>query len=116
MTIGERLRIVRGSRSRREVAALVGMKQQAWAVYESNQSAPGAKLIIKIAKTFGVSTDWLLGVDEKPQVVATNSAVVIGVGDATNNLPTAGKALICKRCPIKRKLEKMKKMIEIGED
>ena len=34
MTIGERLKIVRGTRSRREVASLVGMKQQAWAIYE----------------------------------------------------------------------------------
>ena len=111
MTIGERLKIVRGTRSRREVASLVGMKQQAWAIYEGNQSAPGAKLLVKIAKTFGVSTDWLLGVDEKPHVVANNSAIVIGVGDATNHLPEAGEALICKKCPIKKKLERLKRMI-----
>jgi len=111
MTIGERLRIVRGTRTRKEVAAMMGMKQQAWAVYEANQSAPGAKLLIRIAEAFHVSIDWLLGVDGSAKVVATNSAVVIGNGTATNHAATAGEADICRRCPVKRKLEELKKMI-----
>ena len=110
MTIGERLRILRGSLSQREAANRVGMKQQMWRVYESNASAPGAKLIMKICQTFGCQSDWLLGLTkENGRIVATNSAVVIGSGTAINNAEP-GESPICRKCEIRKRLERIGKL------
>ena len=107
MTIGERLKTLRGKLSQREAANRIGMKQQMWRVYESDQSAPGAKLIQKICEAFGCKADWLLGIDEDDsRIVAHNSAVVIGSGTAIN-MPEPGESPICRKCPIKKRLERI---------
>jgi len=110
MTIGDRLRMLRGNLSQREAANRVGMKQQMWRVYESNASAPGAKLIMKICETFGCKSDWLLGLTtENGRIVATNSAVVIGSGTAINNAEP-GASPICRKCEIRKRMEKIAKL------
>ena len=85
--IGDRLRELRGEMSQKDAANLIGMKQQAWALYEKGQSSPGAKLIQKICCAFHVSSDWLLGLSPTggtPTVNAGSGAAVnIGSGSAT---------------------------------
>ena len=118
MTIGERLKIVRGSLSQRDAAARIGMKQQSWRVYETNASAPGATLIQKICAAFGVSSDWLLGIERDSRgIVAHNSTVVIGSGVAINDTapaptraPAYGKEIICRKCPFKRQMQKIARL------
>lgn len=85
--IGDRLKEIRGTMSQKDAAKLIGMKQQAWALYEKGQSSPGAKLIQKICCTFHVSSDWLLGLPTAggghTVTAGTSAAVNIGSGSAT---------------------------------
>lgn len=107
MTIGERLKEMRGVRTQAEAAKLIGIAAPAWRVYESDRSIPGGKLLAKMSTAFGVSTDWILGLEAKTSVVARNSAVVIGNGTATINQP--GNAGICKTCEIRKKLASLER-------
>lgn len=50
----------------KDVAEVLGVTPQAYQVYESS-TTPSAKVIIKIAKAFGVSSDYLLGLSDNPQ-------------------------------------------------
>lgn len=110
MTIGERMKALRGNLSQREAANRVGMKQQQWRIYETGASSPGAKLITRICETFDCPSDWLLGLTkENGRIVATNSAVVIGSGTAINNAEP-GESPICRKCEIKKRLERIAKI------
>ena len=64
-TIGERMKEIRGNISQRQAAALVGIKPQNWNVYEKDQSTPGAEVVIRLCRHFGVSADWLLGLSNE---------------------------------------------------
>lgn len=111
MSIGEKLKALRGNLSQREAANRIGMKQPLWRIYEADKSKPGADLIIKICETFGCDADWLLGLErQKGRIVATNSAVVIGSGTAVNGNAEPGEAALCRKCEIKKKLERIKKL------
>jgi len=111
MTIGQRMRILRGDLSQREAANRIGMKQPLWRVYEADRSKPGAELIVKICETFGCEADWLLGLEkERGRIVATNSAVVVGSGNATTNNMHPGESPICRKCEIKKRLERIRKI------
>lgn len=89
------------------------MKQQQWRVYETDESMPGAKLIMKICETFGCQSDWLLGLEkEHGRIVATNSAVVIGSGTAINNAEP-GKSPICRKCEIRKRMERINKLASL---
>ena len=96
MSIGTRLKELRErcGLSQVQAAARVGMKQQAWRVYETDSSMPGAKLIVKICGEYGCSSDWLLGLKERGTSAAAsvttgdNSAVAIG----TNARATVSRA------------------------
>ena len=86
MSIGTRLKELRESIGLTQVqaAARVGMKQQAWRVYETDASMPGAKLIVKICGEYGVTSDWLLGLRDSASLRETSvnagagAAVAIG--------------------------------------
>ena len=64
MSIGTRLKELRESNGLTQVqaAARVGMKQQAWRVYETDASMPGAKLIVKICDEYGVTSAKSFGI------------------------------------------------------
>jgi len=57
----ERLKYARGDRSQRCIALAVGIKQQAYARYESEKATPGIDILAKLCRELGVSSDWLLG-------------------------------------------------------
>jgi len=130
-TIGDRLRETRGALSMAKAAALVGISQQAWNLYEKDSSAPGAKLIIRICEAFHTSADWLLGIDRPPSssVAVRGSAVSPGRQPTTNsptrNSPTTnyqppttksapGTLPQCARCEHRKLAEKMRKMLGGG--
>jgi transcriptional regulator with XRE-family HTH domain len=48
------------------VADKIGIKRQAYQPYETGKITPSVGTIIKIAKTFGVTTDYLLGLSDEP--------------------------------------------------
>jgi len=60
-----------------QVAALVGITPQAYQYYEAGTSIPSAAVIKKIATTFNVSTDYLLGLTDSPRP-APDSAALLG--------------------------------------
>ncbi len=57
--LGERIRQLRGRRTQVAFAALLGMKQPQLARYEAGRQ-PDVQVLTKIAKTCGVTVDWLL--------------------------------------------------------
>ncbi len=62
-TFADRLKSLRMTRgeSQEDVAKALGISQSRYQTYESNKREPNSVLLIKIAKYFGVSTDYLLG-------------------------------------------------------
>lgn len=69
--IGERMRELRGPSSLREMAEPIGIKYNAWARYEAGGSLPGAEIIEKICRIHSCSADWLLGLTDGHEPVAT---------------------------------------------
>ena len=53
--------------SQRALAEYIGVSQQLIAKYESGASTPSPYALSKIANLFGVSTDFLVGIDSVPQ-------------------------------------------------
>lgn len=59
MSIGEKLRALRGSKSQAEIAGLLHISKSAWAMYERNERVPRDELKISIAKFFGKTVQEL---------------------------------------------------------
>lgn len=57
--IGEKLKYLRGKRSRREVAKALGISISAIQMYENGRRIPRDDIKVKIAKYYGVSVDHL---------------------------------------------------------
>ena len=49
----------------KDVAALLGIDRTTYAKYESGASEPNYETLLKLAEIFGVSTDYILGREEK---------------------------------------------------
>lgn len=57
----------------KDVAALLGIDRTTYAKYESGVSEPNHETLLKLAEIFGVSTDYILGRDEKRPVAETDN-------------------------------------------
>ena len=59
----EKIRFIRTSRkmTQEEFSELLNCSQQTINVWEQAKSIPSAPMLVKIADTFNVTTDWLLG-------------------------------------------------------
>ena len=68
MKIGESLRRFRATFNLKQgdVAEKIGILQQLYSKYESGKVTPSANVIYKLAKTFNVSADYLLGLKDNP--------------------------------------------------
>lgn len=60
VTLGDRLRDLRGDMTQQEFADLIGIGRTTLIKYESNERAPDAQLIVKLNVLFGVDPLWLL--------------------------------------------------------
>ena len=93
---GERLRVLRGSKSQASFAKELGLSQVVYGRYELNQREPNLETLCRIGLTLGVSTDELLGLpvrsDTTRVTAGDGAAVSIGSGSAT--------ASNCRDCPI----------------
>ena len=67
MTIGERLYSLRKESKLKleEIEETIGVSYQAYRKYENNICNPSVDTLIKIAKMFNVSTDYILGLSEE---------------------------------------------------
>jgi transcriptional regulator with XRE-family HTH domain len=62
--LGDRLKILRKNLSQAEFASKLGLKQQTYANWENGQREPDLEKVKNIAIQIGVTTDWLLGMDD----------------------------------------------------
>ena len=62
--VGERLKKVRMRNKimQKELAVILGVTESTISLYETNRSDPSDKIKLEIAKYFGVSLDYLIGV------------------------------------------------------
>jgi transcriptional regulator with XRE-family HTH domain len=116
--LSDRLRELRGSSSQAEMANELNMKQPQWARYESGVSVPGADIIEKICRVHACSADWLLGLKDNGGVsVKAGDGAAVAIGSHTkatsNSKLSTPNSLTpnCSKCPYKKKLEKLEKMI-----
>lgn len=72
MTIGESLRRFRQEfhLTRKAVADTLGIKPQSY-IYEKAGVIPSSQVIVKLAKAYGVSADYLLGLSDIPTPART---------------------------------------------
>ena len=76
--IGKRLKELRTARgmTQAEFGKLIGVGKSAVSQYESGARAPDTAVLRRVAGSFGVTTDWLLGLDEPPEPVAREPRAV----------------------------------------
>ena len=55
MTIGERLRKLRGKKSQALIASAIGITKSSWAMYERNERIPRDEVKVRIAEYFNKS-------------------------------------------------------------
>lgn len=55
MSIGSKMRELRGERSQQEVAESLGISKSAYAMYEQGNRVPRDEVKVRIAKLYGVS-------------------------------------------------------------
>lgn len=67
MTIGDRLRNLRikNNLGQKEIAAILEMSITGYSSYENDSRRPSLDSIIKLSKFYRVSSDYILGIDEK---------------------------------------------------
>ena len=64
--LSERLRELRLAEgyTQTQISALLNLRQQSYLRYEKNKGEPSLETLVKIAKIFDVSIDYLLGVED----------------------------------------------------
>lgn len=89
MNFGEKLKELRKAQklTQRELAERLNVAKSVVSYYESGDRFPSYDVLIKIARTFHVTTDYLLGVERKRMIDVSdlseeNIDVVMGVVNA----------------------------------
>lgn len=59
-----RLKTLRGSRSQKEIANMLGLQQQKWQRIESGKNEPNLSLLVQMSIVLNVSIPSLLGIDD----------------------------------------------------
>lgn len=70
LKFGERIRAVRKSvgKNQKEFSALLEIPQSTLSAYETDAMQPAIFNLVKIAKTFNVSMDWLCGLEKTQEI------------------------------------------------
>ena len=95
-TFADRLKEARGTRSQAEMAYVIGTTQATYCRWEKGTTEPSLDYLYKIGNALSVSVDYLIGLSDDPRparggsVVASNAAVAIGGGDASNHVEVHG--------------------------
>jgi len=77
--LSRRIIELRGDKSRKEFASLIGMSEGAVEKYEKKLSIPSSEVAVRISEIGDVSIEWLLGLSDrrKPNIDADSAAAVI---------------------------------------
>ena len=120
----DKLKQLRGPSSQAEMARQLGMKQPQWARYESGASSPSIAVLAMICRVHAVSADWLLGLNDKSSHGENNSAragsggiAIAGSGNSVTgvvapNTKHQAPSTTCAKCPYKKKLKALEKLIQ----
>ena len=65
-TIGDRIRIIRGSLGQLEFSKEIGIKRNTVSSYENNNITPAGKVLLKMYKKLNVNINWLLSGEGDP--------------------------------------------------
>lgn len=73
MTIGERLKLLRKASHLRQdqVAKILGVERNTVSQYENGNRIPPVDIVIHFADVYGVSTDYILGLDRAQSIDVT---------------------------------------------
>ena len=111
-TFAERLKELRGPESQASFAGTIGINKIQYAKYEGGKNAPSIDVLTRICRAHACSADWLLGLSDKssPNIAThgSNSPVVTG----SHNSVTLGESLQCSKCPYKKKLKGIEKLLK----
>ena len=90
MSIAESLKRFRKTLklSQRQLSDKISVPYQSYQTYEYGTSVPSAKVIVKIAVAFGVTTDYLLGLSDEPRP-PDSAALVKAIGECQKILSDA---------------------------
>jgi transcriptional regulator with XRE-family HTH domain len=69
--LGVRLKQLRGKRTQEEIANQIGISRARYSHYENGRSEPDAETLQKLADTYNVSVDYLLGRTDSPDDTLT---------------------------------------------
>lgn len=61
----ERIRKLRGDRTKADMSRLVGVSRHSWDNYETGRKAPRLEIFYDICKACNVSADYLLGLEDE---------------------------------------------------
>lgn len=104
LTLGVRLKKLRGVRKLPEVAKLVGCSQSALYSYESGENVPNVAVAYRLAKLYGVTVEDLIG-DEKELRVSEAMAAAYYSADRMQR----AASVIARAREIHKKLENLVK-------
>ena len=91
--IGERLLKLRRERkmNQNELAKILSLSKYSVSLYENNKSIPSEETFVKIARTFDISIDYLMGMIDEPYSYRRDSETVIRI---PNFLPISVKEAV----------------------
>ena len=111
----DRLKELRAMESQASFATAIGLNRVQYAKYESGANAPSIEVLERICRVHACSADWLLGLKDRgtSSAVASGSGAVAVAGSGNKvSIKTKGtEPKDCAKCPYKKKLEKLEKMI-----
>ncbi|HSH25725.1 MAG TPA: RstR family transcriptional repressor [Massilibacterium sp.] len=92
--LSKRLKYLRKKKglSQQNMADFLGISRQGYGKYEDGKSEPDNKSLVKLAKYFGVSTDWLLGRDEEDAEEQERIDMIDKIISITDKYPDMGLA------------------------
>jgi len=71
--IGLKLKALRGDSSLEDVSKIIGISKSLLSKYERGVTEPGSSALIKLARYYNVSLDWLLGFTDDPKPIIITS-------------------------------------------
>jgi len=99
-------RLQAGFASQSQAARELDIPQQTYGNYESGRSFPKEDILLKIAVTFGVSIDWLLGLDTPEQ---KDAALANGVRIKAANIRAHAATVLKKAGELLKSLEELER-------
>ena len=95
MTICERLRQLREQKglNKKQLAVELGMPYTTYNNYETGQNDTGSHVLIKLAKYYGVSVDYLLGVEAPEKTVNPHEQALLESYRASDMRPAVDRLL-----------------------